>query len=197
MVAETVRESRHEPKRRQPAGSPTPYPFRKDETGKVTLWAIDVELKPTPDGRRNRRKLYGKTRLETSRRAAQFRRLSTQLTTPEDKPPPIENVLDWWLTQKIKPLITPHARPKAKPKKTTATTHTEQANPKVSSLSRTRFQKRRQLLENFMSTWPRTPTGKLARGFWPSAFELVKAEEEDQAPSDQQALRQWWLYKPS
>lgn len=50
--------------------------------------------------------------------------------------------------------------------------------------------KRRDLVEGVMTTWPRTPSGRLVAGFWPRAARRVREEEARAISADD--LRTWY-----
>lgn len=50
-----------------------------------------------------------------------------------------------------------------------------------------------ELVRAVYANWPRTPAGNLKHGFLSRAFQLVKAQEGDAAPADEESLRRWWL----
>lgn len=86
-------------KRRRQRGEGAVYPHHRDENGKVTRYAGQLDLGWSADGRRRRRTIYGRTQAEVIRGMAKLRR---QLEEAGDLPTADTTLgkwLDYWLRE--------------------------------------------------------------------------------------------------
>lgn len=101
-----ARHKKPKPDTRAPRGAPQPVAIR-DADGRVTRYAVDVELPRTPGGTRRRKRVYGRTEAEAVQKARKVMVERDEGTLVEASADTLRGYADWWLETVKAPKVTP------------------------------------------------------------------------------------------